>query len=267
MPLNEVIIQGAVERYWREYDRYLKLAKRVEEICRRDIVESNAIRAQVTFRAKDPKRFEAKLVKYLSNPGMVTRLDSVEDVFASVSDLAAVRVATYEERDRGVVAAAVARVFTGRGASPVEIDVKDTGGRFYRATHCGVCLPAQELVGTYENLKGLHCEIQVTSMLAHVWNEIEHDLRYKPQLGTPSEREDELLAELAQLLAAGDVVIQHLLEEAEKRNRGHGAAFLERVHANRAGRTPPRTLNGGVGGGALPGVGRAASIGTATEAA
>ena len=35
------------------------------------------------------------------------------------------------------------------------------GDSFYRATHCQVFLPEDELVGAYENLKGASCEIQV----------------------------------------------------------------------------------------------------------
>jgi ppGpp synthetase/RelA/SpoT-type nucleotidyltranferase len=227
MPLTETIVRSAVERYRREYDRYLKLARRVDEICRAEVVEANAIRAQVTFRAKDPKRLEGKLMKFLHDPSWSARIGSVEELLDNVSDLAAVRVATYEEKDRARVAEVIGRVFVGRGGGAVDIEVKDAEGRFYRATHCGVCLPARELAGAYENLAGLNCEIQVSSMLAHVWNEIEHDLRYKPQSGEPTERENELLTALAQLLSAGDIVIKHLLEEAEKRSREGVPLFVD----------------------------------------
>ena len=56
MTISEDTIKNAVLRYHREYDRYLKLSARVAEICRFEIVEGNAIRAQVTFRAKSPKK-------------------------------------------------------------------------------------------------------------------------------------------------------------------------------------------------------------------
>ena len=55
MTISEPNILEAVARYQREYDRYLKLCARVAEICRNEIIEGNAIRAQVTFRAKSPK--------------------------------------------------------------------------------------------------------------------------------------------------------------------------------------------------------------------
>ena len=49
MTISEDAIKNAVLRYHREYDRYLKLSARVAEICRFEIVEGNAIRAQVTY--------------------------------------------------------------------------------------------------------------------------------------------------------------------------------------------------------------------------
>ncbi|MEL7641060.1 MAG: hypothetical protein AAGU21_15590 [Solidesulfovibrio sp.] len=227
MPLNETIIVEAVQRYWREYDRYLKLAKRIEEICRADVVEGNAIRGQVTFRAKDPKRFEGKLRKYLGEPEEVASLNTVDDVFLRVGDFAGVRIATYEERDRQSIVDAIKKTFIGKEGNEVEVDIKDCTEKFYRATHCQVYLPEEELIGTYENLKGLGCEIQVSSMLAHVWNEVEHDLRYKPQMGDPADRENELLTELGHLLHAGDTVIKHLLEETEKRHRTDTEPFVD----------------------------------------
>ena len=70
MTISEPNILEAVARYQREYDRYLKLCARVAEICRNEIIEGNAIRAQVTFRAKSPKSLENKLRRY--------RIDRIE---------------------------------------------------------------------------------------------------------------------------------------------------------------------------------------------
>ena len=61
MTISDDTIKKAVQRYHREYDRYLKLAARVAEICRTEVVEGNAIRAQVTSRAKSPPKHSAKI--------------------------------------------------------------------------------------------------------------------------------------------------------------------------------------------------------------
>ena len=51
--LNGAVIEDAIGRYWREHDRYCKLATRAGDICRALMAEYT-IRAQVTYRAKAP---------------------------------------------------------------------------------------------------------------------------------------------------------------------------------------------------------------------
>jgi len=109
----------------------------------------------------------------------------------------------------------VALLFCGAEGGAVEIDPKDklepAAGHFYRATHCQVHLPENDLVGNYENLRGASCEIQICSMMAHVWNEIEHDIGYKPEGEGPSDAERGLLEALGHLTRAGDAAITRLL--------------------------------------------------------
>jgi len=54
MTISDDTIKKAVQRYHREYDRYLKLAARVAEICRSEIVEGNAIRAPGDLTREEP---------------------------------------------------------------------------------------------------------------------------------------------------------------------------------------------------------------------
>src|SRR3954465_5771908 len=109
MSISDSVIQGAVNRYHREYDRYLKLCVRVAEICRSEIVEGNAIRAQVTSRAKSPKSLEGKLRRFAVN-GRKSFPDA-DAVFDQIRDLAAVRVATYEQRHEDQVVELVCKRF------------------------------------------------------------------------------------------------------------------------------------------------------------
>jgi ppGpp synthetase/RelA/SpoT-type nucleotidyltranferase len=111
MTISEPTISAAVARYQREYDRYLKLCSRVADICRYEIVEGNAIRAHVTFRAKGSKSLETKLRKF-AQTGKKT-MPTVEAVFDQVRDLAAVRVATYVQTDEKKVTEAICRRFIG----------------------------------------------------------------------------------------------------------------------------------------------------------
>lgn len=224
MALTETQITEVVDRYWREHDRYTKLAQAVGDICR-DLVRENAIRASVHWRAKTRESVKKKIdSKYRQE------LNSVDEAFERIGDLAAVRVLTYVEGDRDTVVGLIQDAFDPpEGKDEIEIDRKDIGGNetFYRATHCQVSMPKSHLVGTYENLGGLSCEIQVCSMLAHIWNELEHDLVYKPQGGNPSSDERELLKILGNQTLAGDGVITQLLNVASSRQKEENEEFSD----------------------------------------
>jgi ppGpp synthetase/RelA/SpoT-type nucleotidyltranferase len=212
MTIEEKVIQESVERYERERDRYLKLAARVADIARTEIVEENTIRAQVTSRVKSVRSFEGKLRRFAKRDDV--DLSTVGKIFDKIGDLAGVRVATYQAEDEERVVKDIVKRFRGLQDEAIGVDKKDklVHGSFYRATHCQVYLRSDDLVGTYENLKGTTCEIQVCSMMAHVWNEIEHDIAYKPDGDGPQEAERGLLNALGYLTRSGDAVISRLLE-------------------------------------------------------
>lgn len=229
MTVADETIYRAVQRYHREYDRYLKLCARVAEICRIEIVEGNAIRAQVTSRAKSPKSLEGKLRRF-SVSGK-KEIPDVDAVFSQIRDLAAVRIATYEQRHEEQVVQLVCNRFSdGLGRKPAH-ERKDKNkqdpNNFYRSSHIEVVLPSRDVVGTYANVADVPCEVQVCSMMAHVWNEVEHDLGYKPLAGNLSERERDLLVMLGQSVRLGDGTIANLFAETERRQKEQGGAFTD----------------------------------------
>ncbi len=229
MAISDDTIKRAVQRYHREYDRYLKLAARVAEICRAEIVEGNAIRAQVTSRAKSPKSLEGKLRRFAATGKK--SIPDVDAVFDQIRDLAAVRVATYEQRHEEQVVQLVSKRFVdGSGQRPTherKDKNRDDPTNFYRASHIEVFLTGADGVGTYANVMDVPCEVQVCSMMAHVWNEIEHDLGYKPAAGTLSEQERNFLVMLGQSTRMGDGTIASLFAETERRQREQGGAFTD----------------------------------------
>lgn len=231
MSISEQVIQGAVARYDRERDRYIKLASRVADICRASIVEGHAIRAQITFRTKTVRSFENKLRRFSKRTDK--EFKTVDDVFEGVGDFAGVRVAAYRPEDESRVAEAVQQLFVGPEGCPVDVDLKDklapAKAQFYRATHCQVFLRDEELVGDYTNLRGASCEIQICSMMAHVWNEIEHDIGYKPEGGGPAAAERGLLEVLGHLTRSGDAAITQLLAANQARMTAQTGDFAD-VH-------------------------------------
>jgi ppGpp synthetase/RelA/SpoT-type nucleotidyltranferase len=210
VPLSDQEIEIAVARYRREADRYSKLVGLVANLCR-ELIADNAIPATVQSRVKDADRLRGKLRKYRDD------YESVDEVFANLKDLAGVRVATYVESDRERVANEVVRRFTAPGGGDVQAIVKDSADTFYRATHCQVALTDDDLGPGYQNLQEDSCEVQICSLLAHVWNELEHDLEYKPLSGDLSDGEQRALEALGNLTRAGDHTIVNLLEATDTR--------------------------------------------------
>jgi ppGpp synthetase/RelA/SpoT-type nucleotidyltranferase len=229
MAISDDTIKKAIQRYHREYDRYLKLSARVAEICRTEVVEGNAIRAQVTARAKSPKSLEGKLRRFAATGKK--NIQDVDAVFEQIRDLAAVRIATYEQRYEEQVVHLVCSRFVDSIGRPPQHERKDKNledpANFYRASHVEVFLTPSDVVGTYSNVVDVPCEVQVCSMMAHVWNEVEHDLGYKPAVGVLSEQEKGFLVMLGQSVRVGDGTIASLFAETERRQKEQGGVFSD----------------------------------------
>jgi ppGpp synthetase/RelA/SpoT-type nucleotidyltranferase len=221
VPLTDAQIDEAIARYRREWDRYRKLVEFVAEACRA-MVSENAIPATVQWRAKDPGRLRGKIARKREE------LDCVDDVFSGIRDFAGVRIATYVEDDRERVVSEIAERFDGPGGGEVHVEVRDKPEpSFYRATHCVVVLRPDDLNERLANLEDTPCEIQVCSLLAHVWNEIEHDRVYKPLTGELSDDERAALAQLGHLVRAGDGAITTLLDATDRRLKQNEGRFLD----------------------------------------
>src|ERR1700736_2058535 len=102
MPLTNDNIRDAVLRYEREYDRYSKLADVVYERCLR-IVDESGVRATVQRRTKKPQSLRKKLLRIQRKTPADPRFSTIDDVFANMGDLSAVRVGPYLESDRALI--------------------------------------------------------------------------------------------------------------------------------------------------------------------
>jgi ppGpp synthetase/RelA/SpoT-type nucleotidyltranferase len=190
-------IDAVVARYLGEHDRYLRLADAVASSCRR-LADRAEIQAVLQWRVKSPDRVRAKLERLVVN-------GSGGDPLDALGDLAGVRVATFVERDRAPMVAAIGVAFL-----EVDVDVKDAPNGFYRATNCQVRLSPGDADAPPAELVGLSCEIQVCSLFAQAWNEIEHGLVYVAP-GEPSHQQLDALQALGVLTEAGDALVTSLL--------------------------------------------------------
>jgi ppGpp synthetase/RelA/SpoT-type nucleotidyltranferase len=219
--MEEELIQETVSRYIREYDRYKKLTDIVFDICQNFLYKNLTIRATVQHRTKSPSSLAEKLRKSAS-------YHSAKEVFDTINDLSGVRIVTYQEIDIPKVVGTIRNIFSGKNGDKVQIDIKNKNGqdgRYYKATHCYVTLPPEYLADHF-NLKNTLCEIQVCSLLSHVYNEIEHDLQYKLRTGDLSEEEKKLIDQLGLITKSGDVIIHKLLRATNERLRLHQGEFV-----------------------------------------
>jgi ppGpp synthetase/RelA/SpoT-type nucleotidyltranferase len=217
--LTDDDISEIERRYVLERDRFEKLAAFVADACR-VIVTDDAIAATVQWRAKDAERLRGKLQKKR------TQYASVEDAFASIKDFAGVRVATYVDEDRARVVAAIAKRFAGPGGQDVAPDVREMDNG-YRATHCQVTLTSDDLAPRYANLENTSCEIQICSLMAHVWNELQHDLEYKELTGEISQGEGTALKMLSDVTSFGDKLIAQLMSATADRVESKEGRFAD----------------------------------------
>jgi ppGpp synthetase/RelA/SpoT-type nucleotidyltranferase len=214
MPLTEALAQKAADSYANNgIDRYKKLVGFIDSECT-ELVRNRGIPATVQSRVKRPDSVHGKLLRYVREAShKVEFMDDSDDLSRVIGDLAGVRIATYVEGDRGRVVRAVQSHF--RNVIE-EVHNKKTG---YRATHCEAMLPERYRgLEDAANVFEVSFEIQVCSMLAHVWNEVEHDMRYK--LDSVDEVSPYELSRLQQLhieTEDGDNVIEEMLTARSER--------------------------------------------------
>lgn len=218
MSLTPSVIEAACNRFEREQDRFIKMTRTVEAHCLQYFLEDSAVQANITARTKSLYSFRKKLYR-LMNKGQKTSWSSENDVFENLTDFSGVRIALYSGEDLQSVAAGLKRIFQ-------IIDVQDHDKKrdlndpckYYKAIHYQVVLKESDLASSpkLRNLDGLSCEIQVCTMMNHVWNEIEHDIGYKPS-GEMGTEEREAMSQFGELTREGDKIINELLSHHRKR--------------------------------------------------
>ncbi|WP_417833987.1 GTP pyrophosphokinase [Thalassospira xiamenensis] len=212
----------------KEIDRLGKLVRFVTAKLEQEL-SHKGILARVSSRVKSSQSLRGKLIKWSKDAEKKRKFEgSPEVVLSGVSDLAAARIMTYTEQDREAVVGIIKSIFSTPHGYSVDFDlerkeehirIRNNPRNHYRATHMMVSVHENDLQGDFANLKFDKCELQITSLLAHVWNEIEHDTVYKSLSGELSEAERDAIDSLGHLTKTGDNIIQSLLHSREIRER------------------------------------------------
>ena len=216
MSISPEVIHEVSQRFQRERDRYQKLTRVIEELCVDFFVERSGLLVNITARTKSEPSLRKKLYRMYSRQEKA-EWSAVDDVFDGLSDFSGVRIAFYSKTDLQTIRAGLGSIF-----EVGNIEEKDkyrenlSEPKFYKATHFQVSLRTESLSNENDNLFGLSAEVQVCSMMEHVWNEIEHDIGYKPK-GKLSDEESQCLRKLGLLTREGDRTIEKLLEAHRKR--------------------------------------------------
>ena len=167
-----------ITRYVREMARYEKAATLVGERLRRELREAG-LKHMVSHRPKHPGDLAEKLRrKSKEKPEAYTWDKLHQNLGDVVTDLAGCRVVVYSPEDEGAVAQMVSRVF----AQPERHDaavIRRVGvDRPYWATHALVH-PYGPTDVPEASVEGAVCELQIVTVAAHLFNEVEHDITYK----------------------------------------------------------------------------------------
>jgi ppGpp synthetase/RelA/SpoT-type nucleotidyltranferase len=206
-----------IEEFFKHYEREVDYYKEAADIAREKLenaLQAEGIRAQVTCRAKSPKRLRKKLYRRYPEKHYKT----FRDIYKDIVDLAGVRVALYLPADRDVVGHIIGTLFEETRPVkhfPTDKGTEDSVG--YIANHYLVRLSPDTLKGSDRRYAETKIEIQVASVLMHAYAEISHDLVYKPEKGELSTEEKLLLEQLNQIVLAGEVALTRLQSKIEGR--------------------------------------------------
>lgn len=188
-------IDLAKRRYVLQRARYERTAVVTAEALS-SILRQQAIPHLLSFRAKHPDNFANKLL-LKKRKGEYAQLG--EDLNQTVRDLAGVRIIVYDPKNEERVADVIRKNFKLADgpvsdvnfAKPPYPERGNLSG--YVATHLIVRAPEGR---EHSAIEGACCEIQICNVAAHLFNELEHDIKYKLHDAEPTQRTKAALEQL-----------------------------------------------------------------------
>lgn len=212
------IIEDFVKKYEPNVPLYNDVASIAEKRCR-EMLDQMQISGVVTSRAKRPEKVKEKLEKRNKYRHYTTE----QDLQIDTMDLAGVRIALYYPHQQHEVLQHLEKCFNIRDIKlhgiknnkyaslvsdkKVTIENRESG---YRAVHLHVEL-GPETLSLDQHCSGTTViEIQLTSLLMHIWSEVEHELIYKNRHGRLSTAESRLLDGFGGSVRVADALLDRL---------------------------------------------------------
>ncbi|OON84936.1 hypothetical protein BXO88_14805 [Oribacterium sp. C9] len=158
-------------------EKYSALAPIIDERIRSALSGINhSALYDITHRIKTVKSIKGKMER---------KPDKYHDA-SELRDILGFRIICFFEEDIDVIAEKIAGAFrVDRKHSKDKRSLIDPTSFGYLSLHYIIALPDDEAFP--EELRHLWFEVQIRTILQHVWAEIEHDLGYKSEFGTPRE--------------------------------------------------------------------------------
>lgn len=214
------VIELFLLQYTKEYDYFNELSNRVANICE-TMLYRNGIHAVVTYRAKRPDSLREKLIKR----NETKHYKSMEQIYQDIADLAGVRIATYFPGDRSEISKLIEAEFITERLKYFPNPESTTALKShykrryagYDAIHYRVRIKDMKLEDSKKRFAQSQVEIQIASSLMHAWAEVEHDLAYKPKIGSLSVAEYQILDELNGIVLSGENALERLQKSFKSR--------------------------------------------------
>lgn len=190
MPLTPTDINFICARYEERREDFEQLAIDINAAVA-SALRPRGVKHMVTQRAKGTGSLNRKLT--LMNSREPLNPSDFEPWFSPpLKDLAAARVLVYLDDEVEAVTRAIIDHFeqAGHRINPKDLRTKDR----YSAYHAHIDCSGSALDTPLP--KHTTFELQVCTITSHLWNELEHDIKYKQDGGKPDEAQEELLIAL-----------------------------------------------------------------------
>lgn len=208
MALSKEDVLWICAQYEEARPTYERLASEIHTVLAK-VVENRGLRHMVTHRAKSQSSLYRKLWKDREQHSAANFKSSLSP---PMKDLAAARVLLYLPDDVDPVVEALTGYFRAASHTTVCKDLRATGGK-YSAYHLQVACDgtALDLSGLSHVVPTTVFEVQICTLAAHIWNELEHDIIYKQPSGKPDAAQQELLIALHGVLDLGSSTASRLM--------------------------------------------------------
>ncbi|KAE8419735.1 hypothetical protein BDV36DRAFT_307495 [Aspergillus pseudocaelatus] len=228
------VINEFMREYKKDKEFYALAAKKAEDLCA-EVLKRESVECIVTSRAKDPESLEKKLHERLRKRQETAAsackekkgYGSIDDIRGDIADLAGVRISLYLPRKKSHVEKILRREF--EVPWNLSLGEKENAQATQPRLFPGYCADHYRVFFKKDSMKDKRLdtrmvEIQVVSVLRHVWAQIQHDRVYKQLIPTTGE-DIRILDALSSLLYTGDFVLDQLFDSQISRSKPDGTSF------------------------------------------